>query len=601
MPHHSAGLIACAALCSALDVTALAVDPPHRFVDVTDDIGLGGDVLGPGRGRCCMADLNGDGFPDVIINRSRVFLNRPLTEDDLPNGVGRFFEEVVDAGLPEPTRSDLVVFADLNQDGNLDAIVTRYVDLNNENWEDHGRRTAWLEGRGDGTFNPIENPIATATPATTSAISVGDLNRDGHLDLWIGNWYRKYGGGYDGFRNDCLLGQAAGSFERVGLPSDSASFTETEDAAGRPTYGALIAHLIGSNTPELIELNYGRRWNRVYEVIPLHNEDNWFLQDRAPAIGLDGDAIRHGRHPDWLRERAKTDPRFDRADEKPFRANGNTFDAAINDFDNDGDFDIVIAEITHGWAGESSDRSRLMTQQDDGTFVASEEHLMDRIPEQVNNWNHGDLFCAMEDLDGDGRVDVLLSSGDYPDNQRLRFFQQSESGALVDMTSAVELDHDGSQQLSLGDINGDGHLDILVGQTFNRYTKEMREGRTPAYRVFLNEPPSTHHTLTLRLEGDPRQGCSRDAVGAIVTATLYADDVSREPMTMMRQLSPVGGHAGKQMDFVIHFGLGEASQADMLTITWPDERETSQVFTSVDAGRYTVRFGERLQAADAEP
>ena len=82
--------------------------------------------------------------------------------------------------------------------------------------------------------------------------------------------------------------------------------------------------------------------------------------DIAPQAGLDGDDVRHGRYPGWLKERAKEDPRFDRDDEKPFRANGNTFDGAVGDIDGDGDFDLFLSEITHGWAGDSSDRSRLL-------------------------------------------------------------------------------------------------------------------------------------------------------------------------------------------------------------------------------------------------
>ena len=48
-------------------------------------------------------------------------------------------------------------------------------------------------------------------------------------------------------------------------------FDEEYDALGRPTYGVMIAqlwppHAFGAgleDNPELIELNYGRRWNRL--------------------------------------------------------------------------------------------------------------------------------------------------------------------------------------------------------------------------------------------------------------------------------------------------------------------------------------------------
>lgn len=46
---------------------------------------------------------------------------------------------------------------------------------------------------------------------------------------------------------------------------------------------------------------------------------------------------------------------------------GNTFDAAVADVDNDTDFDIVIAQIRHGWAGDSSDPTALWHNAQDAT------------------------------------------------------------------------------------------------------------------------------------------------------------------------------------------------------------------------------------------
>src|SRR5690606_9992401 len=171
--------------------------------------------------------------------------------------------------------------------------------------------------------------------------------------------------------------------------------------------------------PGLLELNYGRRWNRFLAFSPSGR-----LEDIGASVGLAGDGITHGRYPEWLKERAKTDPRLERADEKPFRANGNTFDAAVGDIDNDGDFDLFLAEITHAWAGESSDRSRFLvnTRDEDGqpAFVSPPELTVDRVPPpspdgKPVSWNQGDLFCELADLDHDGRLDLILSSGDYPD------------------------------------------------------------------------------------------------------------------------------------------------------------------------------------------
>ncbi|MDY7109241.1 MAG: CRTAC1 family protein [Planctomycetota bacterium] len=601
-----------------LIVAALCSTGEARFVDVTDAVGLGADVIPAKVARVCLADLDGDGRPDAVIDRHRVFLNRP--DPDSP--IGRRFVEVAPeppegGALPVPVRGTLTVFADLDNDGRLDAIITEYIDANNDKWEDHGRRTRWRPGRGDGTFaEPL--PFPSATPATTCAVAVGDVDRNGRLDLWLGNWYEQYGASYAGYRNELLMplftrhpGIRSSDWLCRRLPrvdeappaddvreeaaDEEDAFDEERDAAGRPTYGAMIADLDGRARPELLELNYGRRWNRCWRWKQERRGDGpvvWW-DNVAPEIGFDGDDVRHGRYPDWAVQRmAQRDPPIELEPEKPFRSNGNTFDCSVGDIDNDGDFDIFLAEITHGWAGESSDRSRfLVNRPGEGLsrqFDYDPRLSVDRIPEGVNNWNQGDLFCELADLNHDTRLDLVLSSGDYPDDQRLRIFLQQEDGTFNDETAALGLDHDGAQQVSLGDIDADGDLDILVGQTFFRYNAEQKAGRAPHPRLFINETSGGRKSITLRLKGDGEQ-VSSDALGAIVRAKL-ADGTM-----MSRQLIGIGGHAGKQRAFLLHFGLGEAMQVEELVVEWPDQGGTVQRFEDVKAGRYALTFGGELE------
>lgn len=594
---------------------------PTQFVDAAAETGLGAITAA----RVCSADLNGDGRPDVIIraltaggpDRFRIFINTPTTTGNA-DAVGKpplTFREVLDHGLPTPIGGDCLVFADMNNDGRADAILTRSLDINNANFKLPAApdRTAILRGKGDGTFEPA-TLIESATRATTACIAVGDQNKDGRLDLFLGNWYTAYGTTNEAFPNDLLLQEPSGGFRRVQFPNESDAFSEETDLAGRPTYGALFTSL------GILELNYGRRANRLWVPSP---ESGASFIDIAPMAGLDGDADRSGKYPEWLKERGKVDPRFDRADEKPYRSHGNTFDGAIGDIDSDGDFDIVLAEITHGWAGPSSDRSRVLMNNGAGVFAPSPLVSLDRFPSPdpdnpaTRNWNQGDLFCELADFDLDGRLDLLLSSGDYPDNQRLRLYRQLRDGSF-ELTNATNgLDHEGSQQISLADFDGDGDLDILVGQSFNRLSAAQIAGRTPTVRLYMNQTRSpsaslqiepslvigTAASISITLWGNPERGVPLDALGTIVRITADLDgDPSTPAVTQSRQLIGIGGHAGKQHQFLIHAGLGRATKAERIDVIWPSTSPMSTTLYALPAGAHTITLpGIRPPKPDKQP
>lgn len=571
-------------LCITAVVAAFAADVP-LFKDATDAAGLGG----LSSARVCFADLNADGRPDVVIDRHLVFLNRPGE-----GGVPRF-ERVEPTGLPDPGKGDVLVFADLDNDGHADAILGRSNDVNAPTYEPPPegapRVSCWVRGNGDGTFGGRDDAGAPAGvfhefpvgPATTATVSVGDVDLDGRLDVYFGNWYARYGESYEAFDNTLLLQREPGVFTHCPLPTDGVTFDEDHDAGARPTYGVMIADLLGDGRPGLLDLNYGRRANRYLRQIGEPVECPRFA-DVAPERHLEADGVRHGRYADWVKEKIEG-----LEDEPPFRVHGNSFDATIGDIDRDGDLDLFEVNIRHAWAGDSSDPSRFLVQGADGAFASPSLLVLKRSQEPADHWNWGDLFAQLADLDLDGRLDLLLSSGDYPDEQRLRLFRQTDAGAFVDVTGSSGLDNDGSQQLSLADADADGDLDVLVGQTFFRYTKEQKAGRTPTLKLYLNQANETGHSLVLRLVGDGVRA-NRDAIGALVRVTADTDgDPDTPPETQTRLLTPIGGHAGKQMGFGVQAGLGHAAAADRVEIVWPTAGpRVITVLERVEAGVHTV-------------
>src|SRR2546423_3981907 len=113
-----------------------------------------------------VADIDGDGFDDIYIT-VRIGKNMLLHN----NGDGTFTEEAALHGLDLPGHTMCALFADFDNDGDLDAMLGRSL-----------LKTTYLENRRGRFYQP---PIPSYMPMAVISMAAADYNNDGLLDVYL--------------------------------------------------------------------------------------------------------------------------------------------------------------------------------------------------------------------------------------------------------------------------------------------------------------------------------------------------------------------------------------------------------------------------------
>jgi hypothetical protein len=220
--------------------------------------------------------------------------------------------------------------------------------------------------------------------------------------------------------------------------------------------------------------------------------------------------------------------------------------AAWGDYDNDGLPDLFVTD------GAGS-RNQLYHNGGNGSFTR-----VTSGPELVPSPGGASNGCGWGDYDNDGYLDLFVSGNDETN----AMFHNNGDGTFTKITSGAPVEEGGPHMVcgavSWVDYDQDGFLDLFVGRV--DATNES-SAFLPGKNLLYHNNGNTNAWLEIKLTGTVS---NRSAIGAKVR--VHAT-IGGKTFWQLREIGNGGGYNCQPL--VAHFGLGDATNVDIVRIEWP--------------------------------
>lgn len=252
-------------------------DGDNTFTDVTNAAGVGSAAYGVG---AAVGDYDNDGDIDLYVTnfgKDQLYRN---------NGDSTFTDVTTHAQVGNPNWGTSCAFADVDNDGHLDLYVANYAAYTPENdirCEERGVHVycgphaypavhdTFYKNNGDGTFTDISavSHPADLVPQHGLGVTFGDYDADGDTDLYVAN---------DQDPNFLFQNAGGGNFFEVALISGVCYNDMGKEEAGM---GTDFGDYDNDGWLDLTVSNYQAETNTVY-----HNHDGTFFTDNTITSGI---------------------------------------------------------------------------------------------------------------------------------------------------------------------------------------------------------------------------------------------------------------------------------------------------------------------------
>jgi enediyne biosynthesis protein E4 len=469
------------------------------------------------------ADVNGDGFQDLYVCRGG---NQPSEKTRnllfINNGDLTFTEASRTYGIDDIGLTTSATFFDMDNDGDLDLYVMNYPVFDEDPSSISFMKlrpsdtltTDRLYKNVDGKFKDVTLTAGLQFEKGSGlGIIASDINLDGWIDLYIAN---------DWLENDKLyINNKDGTFTEVAKTSLSNS--------SYFSMGVDIADLDNDLLPEIFVTdmapdNHYRRNLLVNQA----STDFYFLQNKAGLLPqVSRNTLQHNRGNGSFAEIAQF-AGISRTDW--------SWATLLFDYNNDGLKDVFVTNGNKRDVGNMDVERLLYTHVDSPRYRNSVNDLIAMMPIYKN---HNYLYKNMGEM---------------------RFNEISLQEGLVEFVN--------SQATAYGDLNNDGHIDLVVNNT-----------DTVSF-IYKNSGVDNNSSISISIKGK-----SENTIGLGTKAILYIGNTHQYV-----ELTNARGFQSSSTP-IIHFGIGKSPMADSILVIFP-------------SGSYSVLkevpSGSRLMLEEAE-
>jgi hypothetical protein len=241
-------------------------DGNGKFTEVAAKAGL--SDVGWGMG-VAVGDYNNDGFEDLYVTclgPDHLFKN---------NGNGTFTDVTVKAGVSDPRWSTGASFFDYDRDGDLDLFVANYVDFDINHLPEFGQGQtcqyksipvqcgprglkgagdSLFRNNGDGTFTDVSKQAGVSDPDGFYGLGVmtSDFDGDGWIDLFVAN---------DSTPNFYYHNNGDGTFKEIGFSGGTAV---NENGSEQGSMGVTAGDYDHDGRIDLFITNFADEYNTLY-------------------------------------------------------------------------------------------------------------------------------------------------------------------------------------------------------------------------------------------------------------------------------------------------------------------------------------------------